>query len=228
MGKNSSKYFSVNMSTEEPVKVDESSSKSSSMSSNNASTSKSHDNDNKPRIKFNQEDMKRFNNYNTQTVRRIENPEEMLIGNEEKMRPKDIKTVLVPAIVLIIFCILNIIFVAPYLLDAIVSYVLHGELVTLKVSALLSNDELLVIAGLTAIVSYCLFSISLFGFSIYNIFKLVYIKRDLVQIGTKILLYAFFIGFLIAAVDTFVSFNITEIIVRVTTFGLHSMTPYLS
>lgn len=235
MGKNSGKYFSVNMSTEEPTKTNDQQENTSKIKTNNTSNMSSSltstpDDSSKRRIKFNQNDLAKAHNnlYNTQTVRRIENPEEMLIGNDEKVRPKDIKTVLIPAIVLIIICILNIVFLAPYVLDFVISYVLHGELVTLKISAMLSNDELLAIAGLTAVVSYCIFSISLLVFSIYNIFKLVYIKRDLVQIGTKILLYAFLIGFFIGAVDTFISFNITEIIVKITTFGLHSMTPYLA
>lgn len=229
MGKKSNKYFSVNMNTTEPEKPDSTQNNNNNHASSFNSAGNNNLNTSKQRIKFNQQDLAKSHKSfdHTQNVRRIENPEELIIGNEEKIRPKDIKVVLIPAIILIILCVLNIIFLSPIVLESVVKYVLKGRLVTLELSALLSNDELLIIAGLTAIVAYSIFSIALLCFSIYNIFKLVYIKRDLYQIGFKILLYSFLAGFLIAAIDAYLKFNLTDIIVRVTTFNLHNITMYI-
>ena len=87
----------------------------------------------------------------------------------------------------------------------------------------MKNEELTALAGLIAISSYCIFSISLLGFSIYNIFKRVYVKKDIMEIAGKILLYAFLIGFLIALVDSLIPIKLTKIIVKITTIGLHTL-----
>lgn len=231
MGKKENKFFSVNMNTEEPEK--EVSSTNTSKTSHSINTSQSNGTVSSNikespvrHISFNQKDVS-SRVMPEHHVRRIENADELFGTKKEKVKPKDLKLVLVPAIVLIIFCILNEIFVLPIVIDKVCEYVLHGELSTISLSGSLSNDELLVIAGLTAIVGYSIFSISLLGFSIYNLFKLIYIKRDIVEKATKILLYAFLIGFAIAAVDAFTKVNISNIIVKITTFGMHSITKFI-
>ncbi|MBR5662172.1 MAG: hypothetical protein IKX00_00800 [Bacilli bacterium] len=223
---NNNKFFSVNMNTTEepkPENVNNNNSSNNSNTNTSSAANKTYMSQN-PRkgIVFNQDDLeKKYSN--TTTVRKIEDADELFGTKKEKFTGKDLKLVLVPGIILIILCVLNEIFGIPFIIDKTVTYVLKDNLNVKMTIGSMNNDELTAIAGLIAVSSYCIFSIALFAFSIYNLFKRVYVKRDLYEIGGKILLYAFLIGFLIAVSDSLLSFNLTKIIIKITTIGLHSM-----
>lgn len=227
------KFFPVNMNTNEelkPVNTNNNNTNNSTnrinVSNNVSSTPDDKSNNGKKGIVFNQADLARKTS-TPSNVRIIENAEELFSTKKEKMTGKDLKLVLVPGIILILFCIINEIFVVPLLINKVVNFVLQGDINVKMSMSNLGNDQLLALAGLIAIVSYCIFSIALSGFSIYNMFARVYVKKDLIEIAGKIMLYAFLIGFLIAVLDSFIPINISEIIVKITTFGLHSMKSFV-
>lgn len=223
------KFFSVNMNTtEEPKTENNNNNKISSSANSNHVKQSTYDPNStqKKGIVFNQADLEKKMKV-PNTVRKIENPEELFDNKREKMRGKDLKLVLVPGIVLLILSILNELFAIPYLMDKTVTYVLNGNLNVKMAMGNMQNEQLVALAGLIAIVSYCVFSIALFGFSIYALFKRVYVKKDLLEIAGKIMLYAFLIGFFVAVIDSFVPINLSEIVVRISTVGLHSMKSFV-
>ena len=215
------KYFSVNMNTTEEPKPETSHESKTDKNHVMNSTSHSHSSGNKG-IVINQADLDKKRSVPT-TVRTIENADELFENKREKFTGKDLKLVLVPGIILIIIAVLNEIFGVPFVLNKTVTYVLNGNLDVKMTIGTMKNEELTALAGLIAISSYCIFSISLLGFSIYNIFKRVYVKKDIMEIAGKILLYAFLIGFLIALVDSLIPIKLTKIIVKITTIGLHTL-----
>lgn len=226
------KFFSVNMNTTEEPKPQNTNNNTTSSDANrinvsNSSQTNSNINTEKKGIKFNQADLdKKMKVPNT--VRLIENPDELFGTKKEKMTGKDLKLVLLPGIVLIIISIVNELFLVPLVINKVVTYVLDGK-ISLSISLTnLGNEQLLALAGLIAIVSYCIFSISLFIFSIYNMFRRVYVKKDLIEIAGKIMLYAFLIGFVIIILDSFIPINLSELIVKITTIGLHSMKSFIT
>lgn len=232
MGKNSKKNFglngSVNMSTTDEKEVIKSNTINTSNEINGDQSAINSNLKESPirHVNFNQTN-ERKSTYVPSNVRRIGNTEDLLGSEETKERPKNIKLVLIPAAALIIFCVINYIFIIPQVLDKISTYILHGEINTYQISKGISNAQLVECAGLTAIVSYSMFSLALSGFAIYNMYKLVYIKRDIIQIAFKILLYTFLIGFVIAAIDGFIDLNLTDIVVKITTFNIYSLVKYL-
>ena len=222
------KYFAVNMNTTEEPKPENNNSNNLKPNNieNNHKTSPNTVNLKKG-IKFNQEDLDKKTSVPNNVIK-IENPDELFGEKKEKFTGKDLKYVLVPAIVLIVFCVLNELFLAPFLIDKVVNYVLNGNLNVTMSMGNMQNEELTALAGLIAIVSYVLFSLGLFGFAIYCLYKRVYVKKDIIEMAGKIMLYAFLIGFVIAVIDSFIPVNISEVVVKITTLGLHSMKSFIN
>lgn len=220
---NNDKYSAVNMSTTEPEKENINTSTNNNINDQVSSNFKD-----APirHINFNQTNAQKNIEKINHKVRQIDTSQ-LFEDNDKKMRPKDIKTVLIPAIVLILIAILNELFVIPIFLEKITPVVFSEGLHTYALNGGFTNPELLELAGLTAVSAYSIFSICLLGFSIYNIFRLVYIKRDLMERVTKILLYSFLIGIIIAGIDIFIKYNLTELIVKVTSFYLHSFSKFV-
>ena len=215
MGKN--KFFAVNMDTVEENKPVVNNQGMNSKTSTDYNTS-SH----RRGIKFNQQDLEKKLN-TPKNVVRIENSDELFGTKKEKMSPKDLKYVLVPGIILILFSVLNMIFLIPKVIENTKYYVLDGVVNVSSSGVSLNNSQLLIYAGMLVIIAYCIFSIILAVFSIYNIFRRVYVKKDLIDISVKIMMYSFLIGVLIVVADIVLPFNLSKVIVKITTLGLHSL-----
>ena len=215
MGKN--KFFAVNMDT-----VEENKPVINNQNGNNNSSSSYNNNNHEKRIKFNQQDLEKKLS-TPKNVVRIENSDELFGTKKEKMTPKDLKYVLVPGIILILFSILNEIFIIPKVIDNTKYYVLDNIINISSKGFSLDNSQLLIYAGMLLIIAYCLFSVILGVFSIYNMFRRVYVKKDLINISIQIMMYSFLIGVLIVVADIILPFNLSKYVVKITTLGLHSL-----
>lgn len=225
---NKNKFFSVNMSTTE----DTSKTQESSINNNNSNNNSNNNNSNNTvmngytgRIKFNENDIAQKHKL-LHKVTKVEDPDSLFGEKKEKFTQKDFKTIMIPAIALIVIAILNEIFIVPLVIENVVKYVLHGKL-ELVASLSLNSEQMISYAGLIVILAYSMFSIALVGFSIINIFKRVYTKNDLVGVAAKIMLYTFLIGFIILVLDCIIPANISELVVKATSFGMHSLMKYI-
>lgn len=223
MSKN--KFFSVNMNTTEEAKPVDPNNIMSNNDDNSNSSTVTFKGRNEGRIKFNQADIEAKKRLEHK-VTRVEDPDELFGKKDEKMTKQDMKMVLVPTIGLILFSIINEIFIVPIVIENTVKYVLKGE-ITLSNSLTISNEQMIKYAGLILIIAYVLFSIALIGFGIFNLAKRAFAQKDLAGVAAKIILYTFLIGFIVVVVDCVIPADISEYVVKISTFGLHSIVKYL-